>query len=116
VAHFFREILGISAIRKEALGKRTSEYRQRVEAFARKQGIPMQWAEKGVRKEDFVRPYRKKMEKQNRYGVYFIFQSMEQGATFRSSAPKFPTGDTERRLVRFFSLFSAAGNSFRQWR
>ena len=99
VVHFFREILGISAITKEALGKRTAEYRQWVEAFARKQGIPMQWAEKGVRKEDFVRPYLKKMEKRNRYGVYFIFQSMEQGATFRSSAPKFPTDDPDYRIL-----------------
>ena len=87
VVHFFREVLGIRAITKEALGKRTVEYRQWVEAFARKQGIPMQWAEKKVRKDDFVLPYLRKMEKQNRYGVYFIFQSMEQGATFRSTAP-----------------------------
>ncbi len=47
MVHFFREILGIRAITKEALGKRTKEYRQWVVAFARKQGIPMQWAEKG---------------------------------------------------------------------
>jgi hypothetical protein len=32
--------------------------------------------EKGVRKEDFVRPYLKKMEKQNPFGVYFIFLTM----------------------------------------
>src|ERR1700693_5094832 len=48
--HFFREVLGIRAITKEALGKRTQEYKQWVEAYARKQKIPMQWAEKGVRK------------------------------------------------------------------
>ena len=49
VVHFFREVLGIRAITKDALGKRTAEYRRWVEAFARKQGIPMQWAEKRVR-------------------------------------------------------------------
>ncbi|MBS1827572.1 MAG: hypothetical protein JST93_19815 [Acidobacteria bacterium] len=99
VVHFFREVLGIRAITKEALGKRTAEYRRWVEAFARKQGIPMQWAEKRVRKEDFVLPYLKKMEKQNRYGVYFIFQSMEQGATFRSTAPRFPVEDPDYRIL-----------------
>ena len=82
VVHFFREILGVRAITKEALSKRTEEYRRWVEAYSRNQKIPMQWAEKGVRKEDFVRPYLKKMEKQNRFGVCFIFQSMEQGTTF----------------------------------
>jgi len=99
VVHFFREVVGIRAITKEALGKRTQEYKQWVEAYARKQKIPMQWAEKGVRKEDFVRPYLKKMEKQNRFGVYFIFLSMEQGTTFRSSAPKYPTDDPDYRIL-----------------
>ena len=99
VVHFFREVLGIRAITKEALGKRTQEYKQWVEAYARKQKIPMQWAGKGVRKEDFVRPYLKKMEKQNRYGVYFIFLSMEQGTTFRSSVPGYPVEDPDYRIL-----------------
>jgi hypothetical protein len=46
VVHFFREVLGIRAITIEALGKRTAEFRRWAEAFARKQGIPMQSAEK----------------------------------------------------------------------
>ena len=99
VVHFFRQILGVQAITKEALSKRTHEYRQWVEAYARNQKVPMQWAEKGVRKEEFVRPYLKKMEKQNRCGAYFVFQSMEQGTTFRSSAPKFPTEDPDYRIL-----------------
>ena len=99
IVHFFRQVLGIRAITKEVLAKRTHEYRQWVEAYARNHKIPMQWAEKGVRKEDFVRPYLKKMEKQNRFGVYFIFQSMEQGTTFRSTAPKYPTDDPDYRIL-----------------
>ncbi len=99
VVHFFREILGVRAITKEALSKRTQEYRQWVEAFARKQKIPMQWAQKGVRKEDYVRPYLKQLEKQHRFGVYFIFQSMEQGTTFRSTVPRYPTDDPDYRIL-----------------
>ena len=99
VVHFFHEVLGIKAITKEALGKRTQEYKRWVEAYSRKQKIPMQWAEKGVRKEDFVRPYLKKMEQQNRFGVYFIFLSMEQGTTFRSALPKYPTNDPDYRIL-----------------
>jgi hypothetical protein len=40
------------------------------------------------------------MERAARYGVYFIFQSMEQGATFRCALPKFPTQDPNHRILR----------------
>src|ERR1700751_5621753 len=34
------------------------------------------------------------------YGVYFIFKSMEQGATFRVSVPKYPTNkDPNHRIL-----------------
>ncbi|MFZ0590612.1 MAG: hypothetical protein WAM39_09030 [Bryobacteraceae bacterium] len=39
------------------------------------------------------------MERQNRFGVYFILKSMEVGPTFRSSAPKFPTADPDYRIL-----------------
>ncbi len=39
------------------------------------------------------------MEKQNQYGVYFILQSMEQGSTFRSTPPTYPTADPYYRLL-----------------
>jgi hypothetical protein len=81
VVYFFRQVVGIQAITKEVLSKRTREYQRWVEAYARNRGIPMQWAEKGVRKEDFVAPYLRRMQRQNRYGVYCILQSMEQGWT-----------------------------------
>lgn len=61
-----------------------------MEAYARNHEIPTEWAEKGVRKEDYVRPWLARMEKANRFGVYFIFKSMEQGPTFRISTPKYP--------------------------
>jgi len=47
-----------------------------VEAYARKQNIPIEWAGKGVRKEDDVRPRLRQMERHNRFGVYFILKSM----------------------------------------
>ena len=33
--------------------------------------------EKGVRKEDYVRPRLRQMERRERFGVYFILKSME---------------------------------------
>src|ERR1017187_4616880 len=96
----FRNVAGVPVVDKAALSKRTGEYRGWVEAFARNHKIPMEWAQKGVRKEDYVRPGLRRMERAGQYGVYFIFQSMEQGPTFRCSMPKFPTQDPNHRILR----------------
>jgi hypothetical protein len=99
VVYFFRQVLGIPIVSKEVLSKRTEEYRAWVEAFARNRSIPVEWAEKGVRKEDYVLPALRRLEKKNSFGVYFIFRSMEQGRTFRISMPKFPTLDPNHRIL-----------------
>jgi hypothetical protein len=99
VVHFVRAVLGIPMISKEILSQRTNDYRDWVEAYARNHKIPMEWAEKGTRKEDYVLPALHRMEKKSAYGVYFIFKSMEQGRTFRISVPKFPTQDPNHRIL-----------------
>jgi len=53
-----------------------------------------------VKKEDYVRPYYEPMKRRRRYGVYFIFKSMEQGSSFRSSAPQFPSEAPDYRILR----------------
>jgi hypothetical protein len=99
VVYFFRHVLGIPVVSKEILSQRTNDYRDWVEAYARNHQIPIEWAEKGTRKEDYVLPALRRMEKKNAYGVYFIFKSMEQGRTFRISVPKFPTKDPNHRIL-----------------
>ena len=99
IVHFFRDVHGTYPITKEALRQRTNEYHRWVDAFARKQDIPVEWAQKGFRKEDYVRPSLHRMERQQRFGVYFILKSMEVGPSFRISAPKFPTADPHYRLI-----------------
>src|SRR5256885_6356794 len=99
VVYFFRQVLGIPMVSKEILSQRTNDYRDWVEAYARNHKIPMEWAEKGTRKEDYVLPALRRMEKKNAYGVYFIFKSMEQGRTFRIGVPKFPTQDPNHRIL-----------------
>jgi hypothetical protein len=39
------------------------------------------------------------MERRKRFGVYFIFKSLEQGPTFRSVPPRFPTDDPDYRIL-----------------
>ena len=99
VVHFFRRIVGVPVISKEVLSQRTADYQKWVEAFARNRNIPIEWAEKGVRKEDYVQPWLRKMVGKNAYGVYFVFKSMEQGPSFRVTVPKFPTKDPNHRIL-----------------
>src|SRR5580692_7761545 len=99
VVYFFRKVVGVAVLSKEILSQRTAEYQNWVEAFARSHNIPVEWAKKGVRKEDYVLPWLRRMTKRNAYGVYFIFKSMEQGPTFRVTVPKYPTKDSNHRIL-----------------
>jgi hypothetical protein len=99
VVYFFRQVVGVPTITKEVLSQRTSDYQKWVEAFARHRDIPLEWAESGVRKKDYLQLPLRRLEKRNQHGVYFILKSMEQGSTFRSSAPKYPTADPQYRIL-----------------
>jgi len=99
VVHFFRDVVGETVIDKAVLSRRTNEYQGWVEAYARNHGIPFEWAEPKVRKEEYVRPAGDRMRRAGRQGVYFILKSMEQGQTFRSTVPKYPTDDPNYRIL-----------------
>src|SRR6202521_479148 len=99
VVHFVREVLGIAVVNKEVLSPRTRDYRDWVEAFGRNHRIPLEWAEKGVRKEEYVAARLNRLVKKNTDGGFFIFKSMEQGRTFRISVPKYPTQDPNYRIL-----------------
>src|ERR1017187_7071243 len=79
VVYWLQQVLGIKAITKEVLSHRTRDYTRWVESYARNHKIPLEWAEKQIRKEDYVLTYLRRLEREDRYGVYFIFQAMEQG-------------------------------------
>ena len=99
VVHFVRAVLGLPIVSKELLSQRTNDYQHWVESYARNHKIPIEWAAKGVRKEDCVLPVQRRMEKRKVFGVYFIFKSMEQGRTFRITVPKYPTQDPNYRIL-----------------
>jgi hypothetical protein len=99
VVDFVRHVLGIPVVSKEVLNQRTDDYRNWVEAFARNHKIPVEWAEKGLRKEDHVLPALRRMGRRGAYGVYFIFKSMELGRTFRITVPRYPTQDPSHRIL-----------------
>src|SRR6202045_2448457 len=99
VVNFFHLVVGVPVVSKEILRQRTADYQNWVEAFARNHRIPIEWGEKGVRKEDHVLPWQRRMMRTGTYGVYFIFKSMEQGPTFRVTVPKYPTKDPNYRIL-----------------
>ena len=99
IVHFFRDLHQVSTISKEVLRQRTDDYYRWVEALAQKRHLPLEWAEKGVRKEDYVRPHLRRLERQNQFGLYFILKSMELGPSFRSAVPRFPVDDPPYRIL-----------------
>src|SRR5215813_4001537 len=90
VVHFFRRVVGVPVITKEVLSQRTTDYQNWVEALARNHDIPIEWAEKGVRKEDYVQPWLRKMAKKNAFGVFFIFKEHGAGAELPDHDPEVP--------------------------
>ena len=100
IVHFFRDVHGQYPITPQVLAKRTPEYRAWVEGYARNHKIPIKSPEKGVSKENFVRPFLERMERRNQHGVYCIIPSMEMGSTFKSTMPKYPTDDPDYRIIR----------------
>ena len=105
IVHFFSDVHGVYPLTKDVLAKRTQAYQQWVEAFARNHRIPIEWPDaealktKKIKKEDYVRPYGQRMARQQRFGVYFIFRSLEQGPKFGIRLPKYPTDDPAYRIV-----------------
>jgi len=99
VVYFFRNVMGVPVVDKEALSKRINEYRSWVESFARNHNTPDGVGAEGRPQRRIRAPWLRRMEQAGQCGVYFIFQSMEQGPGFRCSKPKFPTQDPNRRVL-----------------
>jgi hypothetical protein len=91
VVHFFRNVVGLAVVDKEVLSRRTADYQAWVEAFARNHRLPIEWAEKGVRKEDHVLPSQRRIG-QGRTPTASISSSRawSRGRAFASASPNTP--------------------------
>ncbi len=67
IVHFFRDVHQVGAITKEVLRQRADDYTRWVASFARNHRVPIEWAQKGVRKEDYVLPSLRQMERSKRF-------------------------------------------------
>lgn len=98
LVHFFREVVGVPVVDSKALASRTTQYRQWLDEYVREHRIERLAAPKGVKNEDFVVPYYQQLGRHE--GIACILTSMEQGTTFVSYEPRFPTADKGYRIIK----------------
>jgi len=97
---FFHDVVGIDCIEPAVLQQRTTAYKAWVRRITEEQGIPLLAAPHGVRKEELVEPYYRRLKTGE--GVACVLTSMEQGRTFVSYVPrwKVPSGDADYRFIK----------------
>ena len=84
--YFFHEVVGIDTIEPAVLDQRTKAYRAWVRRITEERGIPVVAAPRGVRKEELVEPYYRRLKGDQ--GVACVLTSLEQGRTFVSYVPR----------------------------
>ena len=99
IVYWIRTVNGQPKVTKEFLRARTDRYRGWVEAYAAKNGIPIEWADDS-RKEAKLKPFREAAIKAGKFGVYYILKSREQGPAFTCHDPKFPASDPDYVIVK----------------
>ena len=98
--YFFQDVVGIDCVDPAVLEQRTNAYKAWVRRITDERGIPVLAAPRGVRKEELVEPYYRRLKTAG--GVACVLTSMEQGRTFVSYTPhrKPPSGDANYRLIK----------------
>jgi hypothetical protein len=99
IVYFFRNVCGHPKLTKELLRRRSQDYRNWVEHFARNHKIPLIWRPPKVRQEEVVAARQQRCLQAGKFGVYYILRSREQGWTFRIVPPKFPSADPNYQIV-----------------
>src|SRR6266705_3451720 len=102
--YFFHDVVGIACIEPKVLEQRTNAYKGWVRRMAEEHAIPVLAAPpappKGVRKEDFVERFYRRLK--GTEGVACVLTSLEQGRTFVSYTPQWtpPSGDANYRFIK----------------
>jgi hypothetical protein len=98
--YFFHDVVGVDCIEPAILEQRTKAYKGWVRRITEEQDIPVVAAPHGVKKEDLVQPYYRRLKGDQ--GVACVLTSLEQGRTFVSYVPrwKVPSGDANYRFIK----------------
>jgi hypothetical protein len=98
--YFFHNVVGVACIEPSVLEQRTNAYKAWVRRIADEYALPVLAAPAGVRKEEVVEPYYRRLR--HSQGVACVLTSLEQGRTFVSyplhRTP--PSGDLNYRLIK----------------
>ena len=97
---YFKFILKHLYVNKKLLFSVTENYKKVIEDFAKNNQLSCEYIEKGVRKDAFVKKYRQRFEKKERFGVYYIMKSKENESTFRVVRPNRKDCDEENYLSK----------------
>lgn len=105
VVHFFHNVLQEPVITKAVLRRRTNDYVRWIEAYARNRKIPLIWVPRDAKgkplsHEEVVAPALQRARRAQRFGVYYILMSMEQGRSFRSIQLRHAAKDPNYRMIR----------------
>ena len=87
--HFFHDVVGIDCIEPAVLEQRTNAYKAWMRRITDELGIPVVTAPHGVKKEELVEPYYRRLKANE--GVACVLTSREQG---RSSSADSRTGSS----------------------
>ena len=98
--YFFHDVVGIDTVEPAVFEQRTNAYKAWVRRITDERGIPVLAAPRGVRKEELVEPYYRRLK--GGEGVACVLTSMDQGRTFVSYVPrwKVPSGDANYRFYQ----------------
>src|SRR4029079_9417605 len=98
--YFFQQVVGIDCVEPALLEQRTTACRAWVRRITAERGIPVLAAPRGVRKEELVERYYRRLK--SPAGVACVLTSMEQGRTFVSYVPRWtvPSGDANYRFIK----------------
>ncbi len=103
---YFKFILKHLYVNKDLLFSVTERYKKVIEQFAKNNQLSCEFVEKGIRKDEFVKKYRKRFEKKEKFGVYYIMKARENESTFRVVRPNRKDCDENNYLAKAQKLYT----------
>jgi hypothetical protein len=100
VNFYFKVILKRKFVNKSVLFALTKEYNKKIEEIASKNGLSCKYILNNVRKDDLVKKYRKRFEKRDKYGIYYIFKTKENESTYRTVYPNKQENDKDNFFAK----------------
>ena len=100
LSFYLKIILNYCFINKSILFSFTDEYKQKIAIYAKGNNLNCEYIDNNIRKDEFVKKYRERFEKKEKFGVYYIFKTKENESTYRVSRPNKKDCDSDNYLSK----------------